>query len=601
MGNWRRQAWQFGWQQCIEVGDKTVSFGEFQREYQNRLNQFSQYVGRQLTAEQARQFGVAQITIQQLQTSLLEAERTSELKLGVDDNFVLKEIRTGPTFKNELGQFDRFRFQDILRRTGYSEGEYVEILRSELKRRQLTSSLALPENKAPTVLLDTLFAFAAEKRSANYVELLDTSITDSPTPTNVQLTEFILDNPAPFTAPEYRKAVYLSLTAKDFTDQVEVTDAALKEEYEGRLSEFNVPAKRSILQMIFENEEDANAAASKLSSGTDFAAVAKEALQLTQTDIDLGAVTKNDLLDELQGPVFEVPLNGTTVPVKTVLGWHLVKVAKIVDATQKALDEVKDLISNDIALRKASEIMFEKATALQDEFAGGATVKEAGESTGVAVLSTDWLNNFGNDSDNKAVADLPIAPEFLRELFSKTKEADIDLTESTSGTYFAVAVEEIKPSAVKDLAQVREIAATAWQADWRHQENKKIADELIEKLKGGAALASLASKSVSTVKTTQSLRRSGQNRELTADAAEKLFTLKDNEFAAFENVAKDGFILLSLNEVTAADATKEKEIVDRLKEQLSTSIQQDIMSQYLGYLEKEIGVSVKSDLIREYF
>ena len=48
----------------IQVGDdRTVTIGEFQRQYQIRLNQLSQYVGRQLTTEQARQFGVAQSTV----------------------------------------------------------------------------------------------------------------------------------------------------------------------------------------------------------------------------------------------------------------------------------------------------------------------------------------------------------------------------------------------------------------------------------------------------------------------------------------------------------------------------------------------------------
>ncbi len=585
----------------IEVGNKTVSFGEFQREYQNRLSQFSQYVGRQLTADQARQFGVAQITIQQLQTGLLEAERSSELKLGLDDDAVLKEIKNGPTFKNEVGQFDRFRFQEILRRNGYSEGEYVEILRGELKRRQLTGSLAISESKAPIVMLNTLFAYAGEKRSADFVELLDSAIKDVPVPTDTDLTKFILENQAPFTAPEYRKAIYLALTPKDFTDQVEVTDAELKEEYEGRLSEFNVAAKRSILQMIFETEDNAKAAAAKITGGTDFATVAKDELQLTQTDIDLGEITKTDLLDELQGPVFDVALDGVTPPVKTVLGWHLVKVSKVSEATQEPLEKVEEQLSNDIALRKASEVMFEKATALQDEFAGGATVAEAGEATGVKIISTEWIDQSGNDAANKATANLPIAPEFLPELFSKATDADIDLTESSSGTYFAVAVVDVKPSAVKDLAEVREAATIAWQADWQHQENKKVADTLNEKLKGGATLASLTSNTVTDVKSTTALPRSGQSQELTSTAIEKLFALKDSEFAIGENVAKNGFILFRVKEIVPADAMAEQETIDRLNQQLKTSIQQDIMSQYIGYLEKEIGVSVKSDLIREYF
>ena len=75
--------------------------------------------------------------------------------------------------------------------------------------------------------------------------------------------------------------------------------------------------------MIFENEDAATVAVTKLSSGADFATVAKDELQLTPADINLGDITKTDLLEELQEPVFSVAVSGVTFPVKTVLGWHL--------------------------------------------------------------------------------------------------------------------------------------------------------------------------------------------------------------------------------------------------------------------------------------
>ena len=80
----------------IEVGDQTVTIGEFQSEYQNRLNQISQYVGRRITPEQAEQFGVTQSTILNLTRTMLETERVKQLNLGVNDAAVLDEIRNGP-------------------------------------------------------------------------------------------------------------------------------------------------------------------------------------------------------------------------------------------------------------------------------------------------------------------------------------------------------------------------------------------------------------------------------------------------------------------------------------------------------------------------
>ncbi len=585
----------------IEVGDQTVTIGEFQREYQNRLNQISQYVGRRITPEQAEQFGVTQSTILNLTRTMLETERVKQLNLGVNDAAVLDEIRNGPAFKNTAGAFDRFRFQETLRQNGYSEAEYVEILRLDLMRRQLVSSFALPENGAPQILVETLFNYAGEKRSARFIALADSAVTNVPTPTDEQLTQFIQDNPTSFTAPEYRKATYLSVTPEDFKDQVDVTEDELRQEYEGRSSEFDTPERRNILQMIFDNEEDAKAAAAKITGGASFTDVAKESLQLTPTDIDLGEIIKTDLFNELQEPVFAIDLNGVTAPVKSSLGWHLVKVSNIAPASTKSLEEVKEQLKNDVALRKAEDVVFEKATALQDEFAGGASVTEAGEATGVQVINSEWIDTTGKNDSGVPVNGLPAAQNFLPELFGKTKDADIDLTETPARTYYAVSVTDIRDAALRNLSDVKEQAITAWKADWQHQENKKKAEALLEKLKGGTSLEEIASDTKTDVKESIASLRGGPVPGLSRDAVSNLFDLKEGDYAVAANDTQTGYVLYSLKEIVPADKAASKETVQNLEQQLVRSVQQDIEQQYQSYLEKEIGVSVKEGLIREYF
>jgi len=581
----------------IEAGSQKISLGEFQREYRNRVNQVSQYTGRQLTAEQARQFGVAKSTELTIVKRLLEAERTQELNLGVDDTAVLDEIRNGAGFKNEAGVFDRFRFEQALRQNGYSEGEYIEILRGEIKRRQLTDSFILPVSTAPTILVDTLFKHHLEKRSANYIEILDAEVGAAPTPMDEQLTKYIEDNKARYTAPEYRKAKFLFLTPEKFKEKVTVTPEQLQQEYDGRSSEFNIVERRAIHQMIFENETSAQDAAAKLVGGADFAGVAKDLLQLTPADIDLGQIGRTDLLDELQGPVFSAPEGGVTVPVKTILGWHLVKVVKIDEAYTRPLDEVKDQLSTAIALRGATDIMYEAATQLQDEFAGGASVEEAAAAIGIKTEDLGWTDATGRGEDGKPSAKLPPQPEFVTQLFAANKGDDVDLTETTSGTYFAIQLSDTQVTALKGLDKVRGEATTAWQANWQHDENKKKAETLLEKAKGGTALSSLGS----DLKISASGTRAGPIVGFSAAAITELFALDNNGFALANNEQGNGYVLLSLKDVIAADRVAEKQILDQLKNDLKTGFQQDIALQYQVYLEKKIGYSVKESLIRDYF
>jgi len=584
----------------IEVGDETITIGEFQREYQNQIVSLSNVYRQRISREQARQLGLLENTVRILTDRLLLSEKAKALGLGATDAAVLDEIRNGPTFKNEAGVFDRFRFQEYLRQTGYSEAEFVEVLRKDLMRQQLLSTFALDPSVTPEILVDTLFNYQQEKRSASYIELANSNVKNAPAPTDDQLQTFIEENPQAYTAPEYRKASFISLTPELFTSQVSVTDAEMIEEYEGRKNEFDIPENRHIQQMIFEDEATAKAAAALISAGSEFATVAKDQLQLTPEDIDLGETGKAELFEELQEPVFSVLVDGVTPPVKTDLGWHLVKVTKITPAKLQTLEEVKDRIKRSVALRKAVDIVYEKSTALEDEFAGGATIEEAAKAADVPVTNTDWIDAGGLTPNGTPATKLPATPEFLPELFAKAKDADIDLTETRSGNYFAVSTVDIKPSALKALTDVKNAATSAWTANWQKDENQKLAEALLEKLKSGTSLEDAATSANVTVKTADAALRSRPAQGFSAKAAEDLFGLKEGDYALAANASGSSYLLFTVKEIVSADKEKAKTDAENIRNGVLGSIQRDALEQYQSYLEKTYGVNVKMGLIREF-
>ncbi len=585
----------------LEAGKTTVSLGEFQREYQNQVNIASQRYQRQLTAEQAQQLGIAQQTISTLRNRIVQGERAGDMKLGVTDSAVRTEITEGPSFRNEVGQFDRMRFQEVLRQNGYSEGEYINILRDEIKRAQLMETFVLPGGKSPEVFTDTIYSHFWEKRSARYVELADTRAGEAPQPTDEQLQALIDENKSTYTAPEYRSGEFILLTPDLFVADVDVSEDEIKAEYEARTSEFFTPESRAIEQMIFEKEERAIEAASRLSGGEDFAAVALEMLQLTKEDINLGSSTKDQMLDELKEPVFTVNAGDITAPVKTILGWHLVKVTNVTPETNQTLEQVREQVTRSVALRYASDILHDKQIALEDEFAGGASLAEAAKVVGIDVQKFSDVDLRGRNKSGSAFAGLPAEREFLNTVFETDANIEPTLTEAASGNYFALTVLQVTPSDVRPLDEVRDAATTAWKANWQHEENEKAVTALLDKLKGGASLDEIATETNSTVKTSNAANRQEQIPGLSRDAVEKLFDLDDNGFAMGANDAGNGYVLIALNEKTAADKVADKPMFDQLSQTIAASFQEDLLAQYQSYLEKEIGFTVKEGLIREYF
>ena len=585
----------------IEVGETSVSLGEFQRDYQRNVNILSQRFQTQLTAEQARQFGLAQMTVNQIASRALLAERTNQLGLSADDAAIRETIQTIPVFQNELKQFDRYRFQSFLQQNGYGEAEYVNIVRNDITGRQLMESLTQPITTAPKILLDTLYAYHAEKRSARYVEILDSSIALAPAPTDEELTEFITNNSEKFSAPEYRKISYLYLKPENFIEDTDVSADDLKAEYDGRISEFSIPEQRGIQQMIFDNEDTAKAALAQINSGSTFIEVALSELQLTPEDLDLGLMSQQDLLPDLQGPVYNLQKDGVSKPIKTILGWHLIKVTDIKPEATQTSEDVKAQLTRDIQLRAAYDVMFRQATKLEDEFAGGASLSEGGETVGVDVVTTDFVDATGRNKAGQPAEGLPNGPNFLAEAFVKSAGGDVEMSEAPEGGYFAILVDEITDATLKPLADVKVAATADWQAAWRGREAKKQADALLEKASGGETLEELAKSLGAPIQTTPAIARSGEPGNLSREFQKGLFDLQSAAFGVGPNAAGNGYLLYTIAETIPANINADKAAAKQMSEQIAGGVRASIRSQYENYLQTQIGVSVKENLIREYY
>ncbi|WP_293949850.1 SurA N-terminal domain-containing protein [Sneathiella sp.] len=585
----------------IEVGKTRVSLGEFQRDYQRNLNILSQRFGTQLTQEQARQFGLAQMTINQIASRALIAEKTRSMGLNADDDAIRNVIRSQPAFQNQFNQFDRIMFEQFLAQNGYSEAQYVEIVRNNITGEQLFGSLPLGIAEAPAPLTDTIYGFIGEKRSADYINILDSSIGFAPAPTDEELQTLVDDNPENYTAPEYRKISYILLTPASVAAETEISDDELQADYEARKEEFDIPEKRTVQQMIFETEDAAKAAQAKITEGQSFADVAMSDLQLTTTDINLGVVSPNDLLPELQGPIFALQKDAVTEPVKTVLGWHLATVTDIEPGEARSFADVKDDLKQELQLQRSHDLLYDRAAKLEDEFAGGATLADAAQTLGFKVVTTDWIDANGLQKSGDAAADLPQSPGFLSEAFARTTEDEPEVSELAGGGYYSLAVNAVEDAAVKPLAEVKDQAIQDWQNSWRHQETVKKAEALQDRLEKGESLEAIAAELSLPVQTSTAALRNEMEGELSPAALEDLFTLQPGAYGVSVNKEGNGTLLYGLNQVIPADPETDKEMFTQISGRIMNSLRAGIVAEYENHLQKEIGMSVKEELIQEYF
>jgi hypothetical protein len=124
------------------------------------------------------------------------------------------------------------------------------------------------------------------------------------------------------------------LSMDDIEKNIEIAPEEVAAYYKEHIDEYEQPEQRAVLQLVFENEEDATAAAQKLANGIDFMSVAAAAGQ-TMTDVALGYVARADLADELAEVIFALNKGQTSEVVKIADSWQILRVTDI-KAPQKA-------------------------------------------------------------------------------------------------------------------------------------------------------------------------------------------------------------------------------------------------------------------------
>src|SRR5690606_16108738 len=149
------------------------------------------------------------------------------LRLGLSDKTIADRIMDDPNFKGLNGQFDRGRFEQIIRNAGFSEQRYVAEQRNVLLRRQIAHSVSgdLP---VPKTMIDAVNRYQNERRSIEYVQLGAAQAGNIPEPSAEELSKYFDERKVTFRAPEYRKATLLALTPAELAKPDSIADADAK-------------------------------------------------------------------------------------------------------------------------------------------------------------------------------------------------------------------------------------------------------------------------------------------------------------------------------------------------------------------------------------
>jgi peptidyl-prolyl cis-trans isomerase D len=582
----------FGRGALAKVGPHEIRAEDFQRSLQNELRAISRQTGRHITPEQARAAGIDQRVLAQLMAWAAVETHADQLDLALSDKALINGLKDDPAFKDPNGNFSRIAFENVLQNMGLSERGFLALRRRDELREQVTGALingvAIPDS-----LVDLVNSWRNEKRVAQFFVIDADKAVKVPEPDDAKLRETYEANKGEFTSPEYRKLGVLVLSVDDLKTKMDVTDAEIATKYEESKDAYNTPERRRLQQLAFKDKAAADAAKAALAGGKSFGDLAKE-LGAKDSDIDLGLVSKDRLIDPKIGDVaFSLPKDGISDPIEGRFATVLVRVSAIEPAVIRTLADVKDQVRDAIAKGKAQGQVQSLIDQVEDGRSAGKPLKDAAEQLKLQYLEVPSTDRSNKTPEGAPAVGLPDAQAIVKAGFDSQVGLQNEAVELHDGGFAWVDVLGVTEKKQKPFDEVKEQVKALTIAKERERLIGELAAKLVEKADGGADFAALATEAGgSKVETTPPFTRTTEPQGMPKDAVARAFTLAKGKAAS--SPTNDTRIVYQVTEITPApEPTKEQR--DTIAKQLKNELTDEVLSQYVVALEDRLGAHVNPE------
>lgn len=375
------------------VGQTEITLNRYARALDNEIRATSARFQRNLSMEEAQQFGIPARVLSTLLGAAALQDEAARIGLSVGDGEVARRIRQSPEFQGLGGGFDQTIYDFALEQQGMTARRFEEELRRDaaagILQAGLTAGLDMPRT-----FQDTVIGYLGETRSFAWIALEEADLARPVAEASEsELLAFYEANPDLFMLPPTKTITYAWLKPEAMLEEVTIDAADIRALYDQRAEEYNRPERRLVERLIFEDIAAAEAAARAIEAGeTTFEAlVAGRGLALE--DVDLGDVTADEL-DEAADAVFALSETGIAGPAPTPLGPALFRVNAILAEQVTEFDEVREELRAEFAMDSARRAVAGRIEEFDDLLAGGAALEELAAETPMELGSIDWFAGY---------------------------------------------------------------------------------------------------------------------------------------------------------------------------------------------------------------
>jgi len=337
----------------------------------------------------------------QLVTTALLRDGAERLGIAVSDaelRDMVIEIRT-----LEDGSFiAEENWADYIRRAyQISVDSYEEYLRENALLTDNFNDLFANASYIPENEIRERFISENKKVTLEMLRLSTTAVADQVSlETDEEIEAYWADNKDDFMSGAQRKVDYVTVSWRDFQDQVEVSEEEALAEYESRKETYRIPASVTVQEILVRtgerNDQEAQQLINKVydevvNGGMDF--------MVAQGEYHEGgakgnqAIQKGMRVAEVEEALFTVPEGEITAPLKSRQGYAIFKKMAETEATVRTFDQVRSSIISSLERSRARELAREKLDTFNEKLGQGTSFADAAAEMGLEVKTSPFFDN----------------------------------------------------------------------------------------------------------------------------------------------------------------------------------------------------------------
>ena len=483
------------WGQGIEAA-------EFQRTQNALYRQYRQVFGNQSDVDLREHFNFRQMALEQIVSRVLLLRMAEENGLEVTDVELYAHIARQPGFQNPPGQFDSDRYQAAL--ASVVPPVSMQQFEDEQRRSLLQSKVfALVQQGAQVTDAEAEQSYRHEHQQVNvrYVTLVPSLFETEATVSDEEVKTHYDTYKESYREPEKRQIRYLTVTPEPFQGAREFSDDEISAYYDSHPEAFVRREEARARHILFRLPENASAEREErvrglaqgvlddLRGGADFVAAAAEHSEdegTAEAGGDLGFFPPGRMMPPLEEAAFSLPIGELSDPVRTELGFHILRVEERMEAGIKPLEEARQAVIDALKEEKAREaalVFVDDLVVAMDEAPD--RFAELADQHGLEVATTPFVETAG------FIEELAQAPQLIGRAFALRGQA-VDAVVGTNGNHYIFQVAETQPDKVPPLEDIVERVTR----DARDSKGAGLASEMgaewVTQLRDGASLAELA-------------------------------------------------------------------------------------------------------------